>query len=201
MNTFFKTFFVCLILCLGLIFYKYVGSDSYSPNIEISENNELLTFQNKNTPKQNLPVEEVNEPNENTQQEEEKQEYIYTSYFFSNEGKLVPCKRKLTTPTKLEMAITLLLKGPLLSETKQGIYSEIPTGTDLIYVRRYDNKIIVNLTSKFGEGGGTQSIENRIKQLTKTIKIIEPNKSIYLYINGKEVEYLGGDGVYVKQPL
>ena len=23
----------------------------------------------------------------------------------------------------------------------------------------------------------------------------------YLYINGKEVEYLGGDGVYIKQPL
>ena len=95
----------------------------------------------------------------------------------------------------------MLLKGPLIAETKQGIYSEIPANVDLIDIKKTDDKIIVNLTSNFGNGGGSKSIENRIAQLSKTIKIHEPNKKIYLHINGKEVEYLGGEGVYVKQPL
>ena len=47
----------------------------------------------------------------------------------------------------------------------------------------------------------SNSIENRVKQISKTVKIHEPSKNIFLYIDGKEVEYLGGDGVYIKQPL
>ena len=89
-----------------------------------------------------------------------------------------------------------------IPEVKKGIYSEIPANVDLISVNSIkDNGLAVDLSSNFGNGGGTQSIENRVKQLSKTIKSFAPNKSVYLYINGKEVEYLGGDGVFIKQPL
>ena len=89
----------------------------------------------------------------------------------------------------------------MIPETKKGIYSEIPANVDLISVKNFDNKIIVNLSSNFGNGGGSESVENRVKQLSKTIKSYSRNKQIYLYINNKEVEYLGGEGVYIKQPL
>ena len=61
--------------------------------------------------------------------------------------------------------------------------------------------IIVNLTSNFGNGGGTQSVNNRVRQISRTVKSFAPNSSVYLHIEGKEVEYLGGDGVYIKQPI
>lgn len=89
----------------------------------------------------------------------------------------------------------------MISESKNGVYSEIPQNVDLISVKNNDTSIIINLSSNFGNGGGSQSVENRIKQLSKTVKKYHPSKNVYLYINGKEVEYLGGEGIYIKQPL
>ena len=89
----------------------------------------------------------------------------------------------------------------MISESKKGIYSEIPPNVDLISVKNNDNSIIINLSSNFGNGGGSQSVENRVKQLNKTVKKYHPSKDVYLYIDGKEVEYLGGEGIYIKQPL
>ena len=126
---------------------------------------------------------------------------LYTCYFYNNQGKLTPVTREVKGSNAVDSAILLLLKGPLISESKTGIYSEIPSNVDLINTTIDDKKVIVNLTSNFGNGGGFDSIEHRIKQLSATVKTAAPNKAIYLYIDGKEVEYLGGDGVYVKQPL
>ena len=95
----------------------------------------------------------------------------------------------------------MLLKGPTIKESQQGIYSEIPKNVNLISVKQNADSVIINLTSAFGQGGGSQSVENRVKQLSKTVKGRVSNKKVYLYINNKEVEYLGGEGVYIKQPL
>ena len=110
-------------------------------------------------------------------------------------------KREFQNPVGLSKALNILLRGPVISESKNGYYSEIPPNVDLISVQNQNNKVIVNLSSNFGNGGGSQSIENRVKQLSKTVKLYAPNKSVYLYIDGTQVEYLGGDGVYIKQPL
>ena len=95
----------------------------------------------------------------------------------------------------------MLLKGPTIQESRQGIYSEIPKDVDLISVTQKNDSVIVNLSSAFGQGGGSQSIENRVKQLSKTVKNSVKGKKVYLYIDNKEVEYLGGEGIYIKQPL
>ena len=47
----------------------------------------------------------------------------------------------------------------------------------------------------------TESINNRLKQLVKTVVAILPDKNIYLYIEGKQVDVMGGDGVMNTQPL
>ena len=94
-----------------------------------------------------------------------------------------------------------LLKGPNSEERKSGVYSEIPSGTKLISVITSDDKIIINLNDDFQYGGGTESINNRLKQLVKTVIAIHPDKNIYLYIEGKQVDVMGGDGVMITQPL
>ena len=83
----------------------------------------------------------------------------------------------------------------------KGLYSEIPYGTRLLSIEEENNKIIINLSSDFIKGGGTQSIVNRIKQLVKTVNYNHDKKPVYLYVDNKQVEYVGGEGVYLEQPL
>ena len=203
MGTFIKTFFVCLILTFGFLAYKLVGSDSYSDNLITSKNSPVFGV-HKELPEAKPVDKKVSENPEKSKQElpqNPQVKYEHKCYFYSNNGELVLITRNLSFKPSLENSIILLLKGPLISETQKGIYSEIPTNVDLIGVSRVDKKVIVNLSANFGNGGGTKSIQDRILQLAKTVKLHEPKKNIYLHINGKEVEYLGGDGVYVEQPL
>ena len=198
MNTFFKTFFVCLVLTFSFLAYKFFATDSYSGDLVISKNNPVFGIHQdiKEAP----PIEEKRQ-----QQTEIKQniqtKYEHKCYFYSINGELVKVKRELSLAPSLKNSLTILFKGPTIAEAKQGMYSEIPANVDLIDIREIADDVIINLTSNFGNGGGSKSIDNRVKQLSKTAKIHYPTKKIYLYIDGKEVEYLGGDGVYVKQPL
>ena len=207
MGTFFKTFFMCMILTVGFLGYKIFSNTSYSPDLNVSKNNpifgvhedlpEAKPIESNSKKEENKTDEEVNEQ-KNTKKP---MKYNHNCYFYAHNGSLVLVNRELAFKPSLENSLAVLLKGPLIAETKKGIYSEIPANVDLISVNRVDNKVIVDLTSNFGNGGGTKSIANRVAQLSKTVKLHEPNKNIYLYIDGKEVEYLGGDGVYIKQPL
>ncbi|MBQ8636056.1 GerMN domain-containing protein [bacterium] len=209
MSTFIKTFFICLILCFSFLAYKYFSFDSYSNELKVSKNNPVFGIHSDlpeakpvtKTSQKPKTEENVKNFEQSKNQTVKKEKYLHSCYFYSHTGSLVLVKRELNFKPSLENSISVLLKGPLISETKRGLYSEIPANVDLISVKRSDKDVIVDLSSNFGNGGGSNSVINRVKQLSKTVKIHEPNKNVYLYINGKEVEYLGGDGVYIKQPL
>jgi len=206
MNTFFKTFFICLILATGFLGYKYVQTVGYEAELSVSKQNPVFGVHKEVEP---IPQKQKQEPLKEVKKEVVKQnlekpvvkKYSHDCYFYSVNGQLTKITRQLNASPSLENTISILLKGPTIQEIRKGIYTEIPSNVDLISLKKQDNKIIINLSSNFGNGGGTQSVENRVKQLSKTVKLIEPTKEIYLHINGKEVEYLGGDGVYIKQPL
>lgn len=210
MSSFIKTFLICLVLSIGYLIYVCFSNDSFSPSLKLSDNNPVFSvnknYRDSSEDINGSQIEADEDKSENKTSEvpsakELTKKYIHTCYFYSVNGKLIPVKREVEAPLTIENTIALLLKGPLINESKKGIYSEIPANVDLINVQRKNNNIIINLTSNFGVGGGSESVENRLKQLSKTVKTVSPNKNIYLYINGSEVEYLGGEGVYVKQPL
>lgn len=102
--------------------------------------------------------------------------------------------------TKLKYSIENLLKGPSAAEQAKGIYSEIPQGTRLLSLQETPNKIVVNLSTDFEQGGGTDGLYKRLYQLIKTA-----NKNtvldVYLYINGKQADVIGGEGIMLNQPL
>lgn len=105
-----------------------------------------------------------------------------------------------TDGTKLKASIKNLLSGPNKKERTKGVYSEIPQGTKLIAIEEKPDKIIVNLSSNFEQGGGTDGLYKRLYQLIKT-----SNKNtatdVYLYINGKQADVIGGEGIMINQPL
>lgn len=102
--------------------------------------------------------------------------------------------------TKLKYSIENLLKGPTAKERAKGIYSEIPAGTQLLSLEETPQKIVINLSGDFEQGGGTDGLYKRLYQLIKT-----SNKNttldVYLYINGKQVDVVGGEGIMINQPL
>lgn len=102
---------------------------------------------------------------------------------------------------KLEFAINELLKGPNLVEKAAGAYSEIPKATKLNKIKRKGNKITIDFSSDFQYGGGTDSIYSRMMQLIKTAVNNTEKKQIYLYLDGEQVNFIGGEGIMITQPL
>lgn len=102
--------------------------------------------------------------------------------------------------TKLKYSIQSLLKGPNAEEKAKGIYSEIPQGVKLLSLEETSNKAVVNLSSNFGEGGGTDGIYKRLYQLIKTANK-NTTLDVYLYLDGKQADVVGGEGIMINQPL
>lgn len=116
--------------------------------------------------------------------------------------KFNPADRELL---KLKLALKALLKGPTDKELKSKLGSEIPIGTRLVSVQRENEKLIINLSEQFTYGGGASSIITRYKQLMKTLQanLNSPKnaKNIYLNIEGKPLERIGGEGLIISNPM
>ena len=149
-----------------------------------------------------------NEETDVDEEEVKKKEDTYITVFFigkneNGEELYRAVKRKYDKTEngqQLSFAVSRLIEGPNQIEREKGIYSEIPTGTKVISVVETDKKAIVNLTSAFDQGGGTDGLYKRLYQLVKTA-----NKNtklpVYLYIDNKQVDVIGGEGLMINQPL
>ncbi len=145
-----------------------------------------------------------------TAQQEEtiiKEEEVFIDIFFTkiSNGKDVYMAVSRKKPNNysgsdVEYAVKSLLKGPTKFEKNKGVYSEIPTGTKLIWYKETPSKVIVNLSDDFEFGGGGDSLYKRMYQLIKTVNH-NTRKPVYLYINGKQASVIGGEGLMLKQPL
>lgn len=99
-----------------------------------------------------------------------------------------------------EFAIKELINAPTKWEKSKGLTSEIPQGTKVLSIRESANSIMIDLSSNFESGGGAESTYTRVNQIIKTANA---NTTIptYLYINGKQANVIGGEGIMIKQPL
>lgn len=97
-------------------------------------------------------------------------------------------------------AIQELINAPSKWEKSKGFTSEIPVGTKVLSVRESSNSIQIDLSSNFEAGGGAESTYTRIKQIIKTANA-NTNIPTYLYVNGRQANVIGGEGIMIKQPL
>lgn len=145
--------------------------------------------------------EEVKRPDENS-------EKIYVNVFFigqnENREEVYKAVKREYDPqidgSKLKFAINSLISGPKQKEQDKGVYTEIPEGTDLIYVHELPDKAIINLSSEFETGGGTDSLYKRLYQVIKTANR-NSDVPVYLYVEGQRADVIGGEGIMLNQPL
>jgi spore germination protein GerM len=98
----------------------------------------------------------------------------------------------------LETAFQTLLAGP--ADQDQGS-TTIPQGTKLLGLEVNGNIVHVNLSHDFITGGGSTSMMGRIGQVVYTATTLRPRSKVYIEVNGKQLDVLGGEGVELQQPL
>ena len=135
-----------------------------------------------------------------TQQGNEQTASIYWLRSKENRLDLVPQPFKVaaTQPNQvLEAAFKTLLVGP--SEGTDS--TTIPQGTQLLGLKVENNDVHVNLSENFTTGGGSSSMMGRVGQVVYTATSLNPQANVYIEVNGKLLEVLGGEGVELQQPL
>ena len=142
--------------------------------------------------------------NENT----EKKEDQYVNIYFigkneNNEEVYKAVKRvynKEIDGSQIRFAVNELIKGPKQEERAKGVYTEIPSDSEVINISELSDKVIVNLNSAYVTGGGTDSLYKRLYQLIKTVKL-NSKLPVYLFIDGQRSYVVGGEGIMLSQPL
>lgn len=102
--------------------------------------------------------------------------------------------------SRLRFAVSSLISGPKPEERQRGVYTEVPSGSEVINITEQPNKVIINLNSAFVNGGGTDSLYKRLYQLIKTVHL-NSKLPVYLYIDGQQADVVGGEGIMISQPL
>jgi spore germination protein GerM len=97
----------------------------------------------------------------------------------------------------LEAAFQSLLAGP----TEGTDSTTIPKGTKLLGLKAENNEVHVNLSEDFTRGGGSTSMMGRVGQVVYTATTLNPKAKVYIDVNGKPLDVLGGEGVELQQPL
>lgn len=197
MNNFSKIIIFLVICAAGFWCYDTFLSQKFTlPDFSTQKETEI--------PQKEEDVSEPEKEQEKAEEEEKttQQVYIYmlTTDKTGNQF-LKPIARSLPSgQDKLSYSIKQLFIGPNKSEEAKGIYSEVPDNAKLLGITTTDKKIIIDISESFGYGGGSDSIYSRMRQLIKTA-IVNSDKPVYLYINGKQADVIGGEGISITQPL
>ena len=193
-----KIFFIGIILTALVACGVYFGLQYLTPGDEIVDIPDKKEVQ--------VPPEDVPNPPAKKPEPQKQEEYVNIFFIGKNENNeevYRAVKRVYNSEvdgSKVKYAITSLILGPKPAEKSGGVYTEIPADTRILSISEKPDKVIIDLSSEFATGGGTESVYKRLFQLIKTEKR-NTDKAVFLYINGQQADVIGGDGIMITQPL
>ena len=164
---------------------------------------DVIVDENQTPTETQVPTEEP------TEQDKPKQtkDYVYIFFIAHNaKGEEVyrAVKREYVPEvdgaSRLKFALKSLVNGPSAKEKNLGVHTEVPAGTRLISITETPSKVAINLRDECERGDDTDGRYKRLFQLIKTSKK-NSNLPIYLQLNGKQVDVIGGEGIMINQPL
>ncbi|MBD1806127.1 GerMN domain-containing protein [Microcoleus sp. FACHB-SPT15] len=126
---------------------------------------------------------------------------VYWLNDVNNRIEVVPSSimlEKVDKPSEiLEGAFKSLLSGP----ADPALTTTIPKGTELRGVALEADGVHVDLSKEFTAGGGSASMTGRVAQILYTASSLDPASKVWIEVEGKPLEVLGGEGIVLDQPL
>lgn len=126
---------------------------------------------------------------------------VYWLNNVNNKLEVVPTAISVKNSNKpseiLEAALQSLLSGP----SEPAFTSTIPKETKLRSVSLEADGVHVNLSEDFKSGGGSASMTGRVAQVLYTATSLDPAAKVWIEVEGKPLEVLGGEGLELDQPL
>lgn len=140
-------------------------------------------------------------PNQPVQSVQGETVKVYWVNNVNNRVEVVPSLISLKSADKpgelLEGAFNSLLAGP----TDPAFATTIPKGTKLRKLTSQPDGVHVDLSKEFTEGGGSASMTGRVAQVIYTASSLDPGAKVWISVDGKPLEVLGGEGLMLDQPI
>ena len=124
---------------------------------------------------------------------------VHVYFLHGEHGAVVHRAAPARTPATA--AVTALLRGPSAGERARGLTTAVPAGTRLLGLTVRGDAATVDLSRRFGSGGGSASMFARLGQLVYTLTAVPHVRHVRLRIEGRAVRVFGTEGIVLDQPL
>jgi spore germination protein GerM len=102
----------------------------------------------------------------------------------------------------MTQTLNALLKGPTTEELNLGLLNLIPENTQLISAAVEDGVAYLNFNESFRFNPmGVEGFVAQLQQIIYSTTEFPTVDRVQILIDGKRVDYLGGDGIYVGDPI
>ncbi|MDP2792112.1 MAG: GerMN domain-containing protein [Rectinemataceae bacterium] len=99
-------------------------------------------------------------------------------------------------------AINALIAGPSEGEIRSGLVSLIPRGTRVLSITLRGSTAIIDLSDAFSYNHyGVEGYSAQLRQIVYTATSFPSVQDVQFLVEGKQKDYLGGEGVYIGKPL
>lgn len=147
------------------------------------------------------PTQSIN-PDETKQRTHEQTTEIYLLKDTGKNFELVAQPVKVQADGDTPKQVLAAAFQTLLAKPTQGTSSStIPKKTKLLDIKVENDGIHVNLSEGFTTGGGSSSMTGRVGQVVYTATSLDHSAKVYIEVNGKQLDTLGGEGLELEQPL
>lgn len=119
----------------------------------------------------------------------------------NNKIEVVPSTITVKDTNDKGKIIEVALNRLLLGSADKNMASSIPKGTKIREVSLQADGVHVDLSKEFKTGGGSTSMTGRVAQVLYTATSLDPNTRVWLKVEGKPLEVLGGEGLELEQPM
>ena len=125
-------------------------------------------------------------------------------YWLKNAGnrfELEPVSVSVAAPGQPDALVKAALEEMLKGSQTPDYTSTIPAGTQLRQLTIKPDGVHVDLSQNYTSGGGSAAMIGRVGQVIYTATTLDPNAPVWLSVEGKPLETLGGEGLIIDQPM
>lgn len=140
-------------------------------------------------------------PSPITQAPAEQTVQIYWLKTVDNKIEPVPSPITVAASSQPNQILKAAFDKMLAGSSDPKLTSTIPAGTQLRSIDVKDDGVHLNLSQEFTSGGGSTSMMGRLGQVVYTATTLDPEANVWISVEGKPLEVLGGEGIMVDQPM